>query len=81
MGYVVRLIYHYGLLAIVEIPDGGDMDPIELIEKGMIKRFFRSRRKLNSPGLIHHITQRAAGKEPLFLEKDDYMAMLVLMSV
>ncbi len=55
------------------------MDPIELIEKGMIKRFFRSRRKLNSPGLIHHITQRAAGKEPLFLEKDDYMAMLVLM--
>ncbi len=55
------------------------MDPIELIEKGMIKRFFRSRRKLNSPGLVHHITQRAAGKEPLFLEKDDYMAMLVLM--
>jgi len=55
------------------------VDPIELIEKGMVKRFFRSRRKLNSPGLVHHITQRAAGKEPLFLEEDDYMAMLVLM--
>jgi len=55
------------------------MDPIELIEKGKLKRFFRSRKKLTSPGLIYHITQRAAGKEPLFLEKDDYMAMLALL--
>jgi len=55
------------------------MDPIELIEKGKTKRFFRSRKKLTSPGLIYHITQRAAGKEPLFLEKDDYMAMLALL--
>ncbi|HDM77209.1 MAG TPA: HTH domain-containing protein [Deltaproteobacteria bacterium] len=55
------------------------MDIIELIDSGKIKRFFRSRRKLNTPGLIYHITQRAAGKEPLFIEDDDYMAMLVLM--
>ena len=55
------------------------MDVIELMEKGKIKRVFRARRKLNYPKLIYHITQRAAGKEPLFLEKDDYLAMLVLM--
>ena len=55
------------------------MDVIELMEKGKIKRVFRARRKLNYPKLIYHITQRGAGKEPLFLEKDDYLAMLVLM--
>ena len=55
------------------------MDPVDLIEKGKIKRFFRSRNKLNVPKLVYHITQRAAGKEALFLENDDYMAMLALM--
>ncbi|MBW2023032.1 MAG: transposase [Deltaproteobacteria bacterium] len=55
------------------------MDVIELMEKGKIKRVFRARRKLNYPRLIYHITQRAAGNEPLFLEQDDYLSMLVLM--
>jgi len=41
-----------------------------------VQRVFRARYKLNQPGLISHITQRAAGKEPLFLEENDYMAML-----
>ncbi len=55
------------------------MDPIELIKQGKINRFFRARNKLNVPDLVYHVTQRAAGKEPLFVEKDDYMAMLALM--
>ena len=28
-------------------------------------------RKVNPPNMVSHITQRAAGKEPLFLENDD----------
>ena len=55
------------------------MEPIDLIRQRKIKRFFRATRKLNVPNLVFHITQRAAGKEPLFLEDDDYLFMLVLM--
>ena len=40
------------------------------------QRVFRARNKLDQPGLISHITQRAAGKEPLFLEETDYLSML-----
>ena len=52
------------------------MDPLELIRDGKIKRYFRATRKLNAPNMVSHITQRAAGKEPLFLEDEDYLAML-----
>jgi len=31
-----------------------------------VQSVFRARYKLNQPGLISHITQRAAGGEPLF---------------
>lgn len=55
------------------------MDPIELIKEGKIKRFFRATRKLNTPNLVYHITQRAAGSEPLFLEDNDYLFMLGLL--
>jgi putative transposase len=55
------------------------MDPIDLIRTGRIKRFFRATRKLNVPRLVFHITQRAAGKEPLFVEDSDYLFMLWLM--
>ena len=55
------------------------MDPIDLISQGKIKRFFRATRKLNAPNLVFHITQRAAGKEPLFLEDNDYLIMLGLL--
>jgi len=55
------------------------MDPIDLIRQGKVKRFFRATKKLNSPDLVSHITQRAAGKEPLFLENDDYLFMLGLL--
>ncbi len=46
---------------------------------GSAQRVFRAKGKVDVPGLISHITQRAAGKEPLFLEEDDYLAMLGLL--
>ncbi|MCK4794494.1 MAG: transposase [Desulfobacteraceae bacterium] len=55
------------------------MDPIDLITQGKINRYFRATRKLNTPDFVSHITQRAAGKEPLFLEDDDYLFMLALL--
>ncbi len=55
------------------------MDPLELIRDGKIKRYFRATRKLNAPNMVSHITQRAAGKEPLFLEDGDYLTMLGLL--
>lgn len=45
---------------------------------GREQRLFRARYKLRMPGLISHITQRAAGREPLFLGADDYLTMLGL---
>jgi putative transposase len=55
------------------------MDPIDIIEHKKIKRFFRAKHKLIHPKIISHITQRAAGKEPSFIEDDDYICMLSLM--
>lgn len=55
------------------------MDALDLIRQGKIKRYFRTKRKLNTPNLVLHITQRAAGKEPLFLEDSDYLIMLGLL--
>lgn len=43
-----------------------------------MKRIFRSREKIDEIGTISHITQRAPGKELLFLEKADYLYMLYL---
>lgn len=43
------------------------------------QRVFRARYKIDEPGLISHITQRASGREPLFLEDTDYLAMLALL--
>jgi putative transposase len=55
------------------------MDTFDLIRRGKIKRYFRATQKLNTPGIVSHITQRAAGKEPLFLEDSDYLFMLGLL--
>jgi len=55
------------------------MDVLELVRQGKIKRYFRATRKLNVPNLVYHITQRAAGKEPLFLEDNDYLFMIGLL--
>jgi putative transposase len=54
------------------------MDVVEPEITGNVQRLFRARYKLCTPGLISHITQRAAGREPLFLEKRDYLIMLGL---
>jgi putative transposase len=55
------------------------MDLDELIKHGKIKRIFRAKRKLTVPNIVSHVTQRAAGKEPLFLEDRDYLFMLANM--
>ena len=55
------------------------MDPLDLIQQGKISRYFRSTRKLAVPSLVSHITQRAAGKDPLFIEDGDYLFMLGLL--
>ena len=46
---------------------------------GNVQRVFRARYKVNEPGLVSHITQRAAGREPLFVEDSDYLTMLGLL--
>jgi putative transposase len=43
------------------------------------QRVFRARQKICTAGFISHITQRAAGGEPLFLEDSDYLLMLGLL--
>lgn len=55
------------------------MDALDYMSEGKLKRFFRATRKLNAPGLISHITQRSAGREPMFVEDDDYLHMMGLM--
>ena len=55
------------------------MSILDDIPQGKIRRIFRAKQKLNVPGLVSHITQRAAGKERLFLEDPDYLYMLVLL--
>ena len=52
------------------------MDFRDLSALGGRQRVFRARAKVNEPGFISHITQRTAGKEPLFLEDGDYLTML-----
>lgn len=54
------------------------MDTFDALDIGNKQRVFRARYKLNHAGVISHITQRAAGKEPLFLESGDYLSMLSL---
>jgi putative transposase len=49
---------------------------MDWIEQSGVKRFFRAKMKLNSPGMLSHITQRAAGADKLFHEKDDYLEFL-----
>src|SRR3989338_5023125 len=51
---------------------------IDKIENGKVRRFFRARNKLSYPGAVYHVTQRATGREYLFLEEADYLYMLHL---
>jgi len=52
------------------------LDPINLVAEYKVNRFFRARNKLTQGSLVSHITQRAAGKDPCFLEDDDFLCML-----
>jgi putative transposase len=52
------------------------MDFDELVANGRIKRIFRAKHKITIPNIVSHITQHAAGKEPLFVEENDYLFML-----
>ncbi|MCX5786274.1 MAG: transposase [Elusimicrobia bacterium] len=52
---------------------------MRLVEEGKIRRVFRAREKIVYPGACCHITQRAPGKEMLFLENSDYLFMLKLL--
>ena len=58
---------------------GKAMDIEDVVAAGGTQRVFRAKYKINQPGFISHITQRAAGKEPLFLEKGDYLHFLALL--
>ena len=49
---------------------------MDWIEESGVRRFFRAKMKLNSPGMLSHITQRAAGMDQLFHEEDDYLEFL-----
>ena len=51
----------------------------ERIEKGKVKRYLNARNKIIYPGGIYHVTQRAPGKELIFVEKSDYLRILFLL--
>lgn len=50
-----------------------------LVDESKVKRVFRARRKICYPQACCHITQRAPGRELLFLEESDYLYMLHLL--
>lgn len=52
------------------------MDLIDLASEQKVSRVFRARRKLTQSRVVSHVTQRAAGKDPCFVEDDDYLCML-----
>lgn len=43
-----------------------------MLDTGRIERVFRTRGKIIAEGLVYHVTQRAPGKEVLFVEDADY---------
>lgn len=55
------------------------MDMQEVSALAGKQRVFRAKHKICNSGYISHITQRAAGREPLFLEDGDYLTMLGLL--
>ncbi len=55
------------------------MDILRLLQEGKIKRIFRAKGKISYPGACCHVTQRAPGREMLFLENSDYLYMLKLL--
>ena len=54
------------------------MEHLDVIAAAGRQRMFRARCKVMQPELVSHVTQRAAGKEVLFLEQGDYLSFLAL---
>lgn len=55
------------------------MDIFDFVREEKIKKLLRTRAKPSFPGAICHITQHSVGKEPLFVEDNDYLFMLYLL--
>jgi len=55
------------------------MDLYDLIEEKKIKRYFNVKNKIILEDYFYHITQRAPGKEKLFVEDSDYLYFLHLL--
>ncbi len=55
------------------------MDIANLLEEKRLKRFFSVKQKLIVENGLYHVTQRAPGREMLFLEKADYLYFLHLL--
>ena len=55
------------------------MEIEDVLAIGNKQRVFRAKYKVDQPGFVSHITQRAAGKEPLFLEQGDNLHFLALL--
>lgn len=55
------------------------MGIVEKIKRGEIKRYLTTRNRLIFKGAIYHITQRAPGREIVFLEESDYLVFLSIL--
>lgn len=55
------------------------MDILEKIKEGEIKGYLTTRNRVIFPGAIYHITQRAPGREIVFVEDSDYLKFLSLL--
>ncbi|MCM8795346.1 MAG: transposase [Candidatus Omnitrophica bacterium] len=54
------------------------MEILQKIEDAKIRGIFTGRNRIIYPGAFYHLTQRAPGREVLFLENSDYLHMLSL---
>ncbi len=52
------------------------MDALDLAAQGKIGGIFFTRNKISYEGAVYHIIQHAPGREPLFVERGDYLYMM-----
>lgn len=65
LAYLVPLVYN-----------GDTMKVLEKIQKGNVTGYLMLKQRIVVQGGIYHVTQRASGKENLFLEDEDYLYFL-----
>ncbi len=63
-------------ISITKTEDRRPMDLLDLTAQGKIGGIFFTRNKISYEGAIYHIIQHAPGREPLFVEKGDYLYMM-----